>query len=357
MVDSLKRSPDEVPLIYEADLMRLHKQCRTILDLKMVPYFIQASLAQGHYLSVEDIADRWDTPEQARQLGPKELKFEAGQNDYDDATSKLAAMKLYQAVKMAKSFTPTSPSRIVGSSGTSGPDIDPLCDRQQLESQFSLAFGFKPQLIDQGSDSILKRQFRFCQKGEVGYLHTKQIVSFLPDTEERPQKRQRKSVVSGLLVEEEEEERQHPTTLKQLEHVHKVFTINLLMCTVAFPQFPRFDITFTEMEDFYQWLHGPAIATRVPAPSVPVVSRAERMAWREIAQKMHLGKSLKLALSEIKSDLLFWQRKIYEKISLRVPRQQEYNNYKGSKGHQQDYHYSSGKGQQYTQKCCKQLQG
>ena len=189
------------------------------MDLKMVPYFIQSALAKGDYLSVEDLDDRWDTPELARQTGPKELKFDIGENGYTEASSKLAAMKLYQADKMAKSYTPSSPSRMGGSSGTFGSDIDPLCDRQQLESQFTLAFGFKPQLIDQGSDSVLKRQFRFCQKGEIGYLQTKQIVSFLPDCEERPQKRQRKSLVSGLLVEEEEEERQHPTTLRQLEHV------------------------------------------------------------------------------------------------------------------------------------------
>ena len=61
MGDALKRSPDEVPAIYEADLAKLRKQCRTIMDLKMVPYFIQSALAKGGYLSVEDLADRWDT--------------------------------------------------------------------------------------------------------------------------------------------------------------------------------------------------------------------------------------------------------------------------------------------------------
>jgi hypothetical protein len=154
----------------------------------MVPYFLQAQLAKGDYCSVEDLADRWDTPEKARQESPKELKYEAGDNNYDDASSKLAAMRLYQAVKMAKSFTPGSPAHGTGLTGASGPDIDPLCDRQQLESQFTLSFGFKPQLIDQGSDSLLKKQFRFCQRGEVGYLQIKQIVSFLPDSDERPLK-------------------------------------------------------------------------------------------------------------------------------------------------------------------------
>jgi hypothetical protein len=87
MGDTLKRAPDEVPAIYSADLEKLHKQCRRILDLKMVPYFIQAQLARGDYCSVEDLADRWDTPEKARQESPKELKYEPGDNSYDDASA------------------------------------------------------------------------------------------------------------------------------------------------------------------------------------------------------------------------------------------------------------------------------
>jgi hypothetical protein len=87
MGDTLKRSPDEIPAAYTADLEKLHKQRRRILDLKMVPYFIQAQLARGDYCSVEDLADRWDTPEVARQESPKELKYEPGYNSYDGASS------------------------------------------------------------------------------------------------------------------------------------------------------------------------------------------------------------------------------------------------------------------------------
>jgi hypothetical protein len=67
------------------------------------------------------------------------------------------------------------------------------------------------------------------------------------------------------------------------------------MFTVTFPQFPGFDLTYSDLEDFYQWLHSPAIASRTLATSVQVTSRAERMVWREIAQKMHLGKSLEIS--------------------------------------------------------------
>ena len=34
---------------------------------------------------------------------------------------------------------------------------------------------------------------------------------------------------------------------------------------------------------------------------------------------MHLGKSLKTSLQEIKNDLLFWQREVYEKLDYQLP--------------------------------------
>ena len=166
-----------------------------------------------------------------------------------------------------------------------------------------MAFGTKPQLEHQGSEAFLKKQFKFCQKGELGYFSIRQVVSYLPDTEERTTKRQKKSIV-GLLLDEEDEERSVPTTSKQAEHMHQVFYTNLLMCTAAFPQFKHFDINLDDMQTFYRWLHGPSIANRKPPPSVGVLMRAERMAWREVAKLVHLGRSTKQALTEVKQDLL-----------------------------------------------------
>ena len=78
---NLACAPVNVPPQFEENLQLLHKQTRTLFDFKMVPYFIQAQLAEGKYFSVEDVADRWNTPEEARQLGPAELKFQDGEND------------------------------------------------------------------------------------------------------------------------------------------------------------------------------------------------------------------------------------------------------------------------------------
>ena len=119
MSDNLAGAPSEVPSAFEANLHLLHKQTRALLDFKIVPYFIQSQLADSEYFSVEDVADRWNTPEKARQFGPAELKFSDGENDYDAKESKLAATRLHQAVKMVKIATTGPPSP----SSTSGLDL------------------------------------------------------------------------------------------------------------------------------------------------------------------------------------------------------------------------------------------
>jgi len=326
MSDNMACAPAEVPAQFEAPLQLLHKQTRTLFDFKMVPYFIQAQFAEGKYFSVEDVADRWSTPEEARQQGPAELKFKDGENDYDPKESKLAAMKLYQAVRMAKLATQGAPSP----SSTSGLDLgrgapgsqlvslssDSSCERFNLELQFMALYRVRPSLEDQGSDSFLRRQFAYCRRGEVGFIQVKHIVSCLPELDERQNKRPKRSLVSGFLIEEDDEERSYPTTIKQMEHLHKVFYTNLLMCISAFPQFKQLSVSLDEVVQFYSWLHGPSISSRTPPPSVGVVIRAERLARKEIAKHMHLGKTLSESLSIMRTDLLFWSREVYEKVML-----------------------------------------
>ena len=81
---ALAKSPDPVPPQYENDISTLHKQVRTLMDLKQIPYMIQAALAAEEYRSIEDIADRWNSPDLTRSDGPKELGFEPNKNGYDD---------------------------------------------------------------------------------------------------------------------------------------------------------------------------------------------------------------------------------------------------------------------------------
>ncbi|CAE7402536.1 ppsC, partial [Symbiodinium microadriaticum] len=158
----------------------------------------------------------------------------------------------------------------------------------------------------QGRYALLKTQFRFCSKGELGFINAKYIVSALPELEEKPFKTKRKVTVDGWDKEEEEEERKLPTTRRHLDRMHRVFRNNLSMCLLAFPLFTQFDVSKHDLDDWYDWFWGPDIAGRTPAPSEKTLLYAERNAWRSIHNLVFEGKSLKEAMLEIRADALFW---------------------------------------------------
>ena len=190
-----------------------------------------------------------------------------------------------------------------------------LCERPQLEKEFTAKWGIpKPQYRDQGSDALLRRQYKFCSKGEIGFIHSKYIISALPEEGERPIKTRRKISVDGWEKEEEEEERAAPTTRRQLERLHLVFRNTLLMCLAAFPQFPQFNLKKEDLDSFYDWFYGPEMGGRRPSPPEQTLLMAERNAWREVHELMHGGMHLKEALEKVQNNSLFWMREVYERV-------------------------------------------
>ena len=172
----------------------------------------------------------------------------------------------------------------------------------------------KPKLAVQGSDQLVKRQFKLCAGGEIGFTPMKYLVSALPEPGERPWKTTKKSTVDGWDREDEVEERGEPKTRHQLERMHAVFRNTLLMCVLSFPQFGKFDITREDLESWYEWFYGEDIGGRFPPPEDHVLAIAERNAWRKIHEKMHEGNTLKAAMLSVRQDTLFWTREVYEKI-------------------------------------------
>ena len=52
-------------------MAKLHKPLAAILVGKEIPWATQAALGASGYVTVEDLADRWDTPAAARENGPR----------------------------------------------------------------------------------------------------------------------------------------------------------------------------------------------------------------------------------------------------------------------------------------------
>ena len=209
------KPPDEVPDEFKEDVAKLHKPLAAILVGKEIPCAAQAALGASGYVTVEDLADRWDTPAAARENGPRDLGFRDGENGFNVQTSAFTAMRLLQAVRVAASLVWGGNQRDhpAGQAGPTKAPLEVLCDRRQLEDAYVAIHGTpKPRLEFQGSDGYLKKQWRLIAKGELGYIPAKHIVSALPEEGERPSSTHKKITVDGWDREDEEEVRSHPTS-------------------------------------------------------------------------------------------------------------------------------------------------
>ena len=282
--------PADIPADLSEDVEKLYQSVRTLLTHKSIPWQVMAKLAQDGYVTMEDLADGWDTAETARTAAPAELDF-ARNAHITEAQEKFIAMRIYQCVRHAKSAVEHSPGRYgeAASPGKStlGGSLDVLCDRKQLLKNWDDVVKLpRPKLEFQGSDTFLKKQWKYCSQGEIGWFQIKHIVSALPEMDERPISTRRKITLNGWGREEEEEERKVPTTREQLKRAHLVYRNTLLMCLSSFPQFTQFNVQFQDLEDWYCFFWGKDIADRKPPRSETVLLYAERNAWREIHNRV-----------------------------------------------------------------------
>eukprot|EP00435_Cladocopium_sp_Y103_P069921 s192_g34.t1 len=311
--------PDAIPEDLKEDVDKLTKGLSVILVARQIPWHVQAAMGRQGYITVEDLADRWDTPEAARQNGPTDLGFLAGTHGFDQATTAFTTMRLLQAVRTARQTSSLpgamgGPASPVKSTSAASSPLEANLDRRLLEETYMKHFSQnRPRLEHQGSDALLKRQFKFVNRGELGFIPVKYLVSALPEEGERPTKTTKRFTLDGWEGQEEEEIRANPTTRRQLERMHMVFRTTLLMCLASVPQFGNLALTKRELDDWYDWFYGEDIAGRHPAPSEAILLYAERNAWCRIHDLVHGGESLSQALKTIRQDLLFWTREVYER--------------------------------------------
>ena len=75
----------------------------------------------------------------------------------------------------------------------------------------------------------------------------------------------------------------------------------------------KLQLAHETLDEFYEWLEGPAIMRKRPSPTPRVLIEAERAFWREISIRVHGGQVLKSAMDELRKDGLFWTRELYDK--------------------------------------------
>ena len=172
--DVLDAPPDVVPEQYKDHVDLLHQQVLTIFQSKEIPYFIMARMAADGYRSVEDLADRWPTITEARNNLPADLHFRHTDRGGALITQEKAnhlAMRISQCVRQAQQLMGTGalhpgrvgPAGLLQTTTQSAPLLDALCDRRQLLQTWTTIVQLPiPRLEDQGSDALLKKQFKLC---------------------------------------------------------------------------------------------------------------------------------------------------------------------------------------------------
>ena len=122
-----------------------------------------------------------------------DLNFAGNEHGWTNELRELISMRMFQCVRLAKETIgetitglgrgPDQPLLPMGK--TTG--LDAVCDRKQILVDWDrIANQPRPKLTYQGSDNFLKKQFKLCAHGEIGFFLTKQIISALPDTDEKP---------------------------------------------------------------------------------------------------------------------------------------------------------------------------
>ena len=91
------KPPGDIPAALKDEVDKLSKASQVLLTSKQIPWIVQAKMGEQGCTTLEDLADRWDTAEQARTQGPAQLEFTAGTNDFTQAITDFTAMRLYQA--------------------------------------------------------------------------------------------------------------------------------------------------------------------------------------------------------------------------------------------------------------------
>ena len=143
------KPPDKVPAAIKEDVAKLQKPLAAILVGKEIPWVIRAALGASGYVTVEDLADRWNTPAAARDNGPRDLGFQDGENGFNAQTSAFTAMRLLQAVRVAANLVRGGKQgdHPAGHAGPTKAPLQVLRDRRQLEDAYVATHGApKPRL-------------------------------------------------------------------------------------------------------------------------------------------------------------------------------------------------------------------
>eukprot|EP00971_Amphidinium_carterae_P226410 4491014-Amphidinium_carterae.1 len=302
--------PDPIPSEFQNDIALLDADLRAMFGALSSPYHCQATFAQGGFKTVADLADRWPSKTEARTSAPEDLGFKVGQNNHTAVTSLLVSVRIGQAIDQALERVKQKQTLVSSTSDSNAKYILTSAVRASMESLYTRKYHHKPSLELQGSDPFLGKLYKDVAKGGLSFYPLNKIQPYLVDVDPAPRASKKKRTDDSDLEYEEDP----PSSWEAWRSRLSVWRTSLLMCLVSHPHHIHLQLELDVLDRFYTFLDGPEIARRVPPPSLQVMMRAERTAWRKISIYLHEGSSLTEAIGKIQTDTLFWVREVYEHI-------------------------------------------
>ena len=255
-----------------------------------VPWKIQAVICAMGYTSMDDVAERWPTKTLLRERGARDLGLITGEGEgqyqygYDPESTTRALVRLSSATEDARRRVAQRAELLTATSSTAAADLITKPVRASMEKLYRDKAHRTVPLERQGSDQFLGKAFKQISNGYVPYFSLTEMVPFLPDSEATIQlKSKRRRREDGVITEHDEDEVEEPHTRQQWLRTLEIFKSTLLMAIWANPQHGNLQVEVQDLEDFYGFLDGPDVGSRSPMPSLEVLKRAERAAWRKIS--------------------------------------------------------------------------
>eukprot|EP00971_Amphidinium_carterae_P332102 6466085-Amphidinium_carterae.1 len=302
--------PNPIPTELETDVGKLDSDLRALFGSLSIPFHVQAAFARSGFSTIADLADRWPSKSDARKSGPDDLGFKDGSNGHTAATSLVTAVRLGQAIETAQERVKQRQQLVSSTEDTNAKYILTSAVRSSMEKLYQRKYHAEPPLESQGSDAFLGKLYKDVAKGSVSFYPLNKVQPYLADVDPVPRVSKRKRSDES----EHEYEEDPPASWEAWRQRLLVWRTSLLMAVVGHPHHTHLQIEMADLEKFYQFLDGPEIGRRSPPPSLNVMMRAERAAWRRISILLHEGQSLDQAITQVRTDTLFWVREVYEHL-------------------------------------------
>ena len=285
--EAIAAYPQELPDCFETPVKKLSKRTRELMQSKGLAWSIMADYALRDLTSLEDVADRFDSPEKAGQ-SLDQTGFVVTPDVINERDVYTQRIKIKQVTRDAQTQNKTHPE--VGNSSAPTPGEAPKSsketvtvtdeDRVDLERKYQEVWGVAcPGIRKQGALSLLAKLYAKAQKGMVTSLPSKYLIPYVPEDGEKGFEVPSSKAPGESEV---EDQRASPKSMRQVERCWEFHLVSLKMVIAPFHNLQPFrDMTNEDFTNLHEWLTGSTIkGWRNATPGI--LMRFERKFWQEV---------------------------------------------------------------------------